>query len=146
MKKSFYSAFCIPILFLLFSSMVHAQKNKIEGIWYNQEKTAKIEVFKDAKNKFWGKIVWLKEPLENGKPKLDKNNSDKKKQSEPLIGLFVLKGFEQVGDNNYENGTIYDPKNGKTYNCNITYKSANLLNIRGYIGISLFGRTAVWTR
>lgn len=147
MKKMFFYALFIPVFILLASgSAAHAQKNKIEGIWYNQEKTAKIEVFKDAKDKFWGKIVWLKEPLENGKPKLDKNNSDKNKRNNPLIGLYILKNFKQVGDNNYENGTIYDPKNGKTYSCNITYKNANLLSIRGYIGISLIGRTSVWTR
>lgn len=147
MKKTFFYILFIPVFILLASgSAVHAQKNKIEGVWYNQEKTAKIEVFKDANDTFWGKIVWLKEPLENGKPKLDKNNSDKNKRTNPLIGLYILKDFKQVGDNNYENGTIYDPKNGKTYSCNITYKNANLLSIRGYIGISLIGRTSEWTR
>lgn len=146
MKKFFFYSLLISILIILNPGYSFAQKNKIEGVWYNQEKTAKIEVFKAKDNKYWGKIIWLKEPLENGQPKLDKNNSDKAKRSNPLLGLYILKGFKQVGDNGYEDGTIYDPKNGKTYSCNITYKNANLLSIRGYIGISLIGRTSEWTR
>jgi uncharacterized protein (DUF2147 family) len=48
--------------------------------------------------------------------------------------------------NSYEDGTIYDPENGKTYSCTIEMVNANTLNVRGYIGISLIGRTDVWKR
>ena len=147
MNKTIYYGILMPFFILIFSSASSfAQKNKIEGLWFNEEKTAKIEIYKAKDDKYYGKIVWLKEPLENNKPKLDKNNSDKAKRENPLMGLFVLKGFKQDGAAGYEDGTIYDPKNGKTYSCKITYKNANLLHIRGYIGISLIGRTSEWTR
>lgn len=146
MKKTFYYALCFLIFAQLLFSAAYAQKNKIEGVWLNEEKTAKIEIFKAKDNLYYGKIIWLKEPLENGMPKLDKNNSDKSKRIKPLMGLFVLSKFKQDGAQNYEGGSIYDPQNGKTYSCKITYKNPSLLNIRGFIGISLIGRTSEWTR
>jgi len=66
-------------------------------------------------------------------------------RNRPIIGLKILSGFEKEGDNKYVDGTIYDPKNGKTYSCKMTYKGKTL-DIRGYIGISLLGRTTVWER
>lgn len=119
-------------------------QDQIERLWYNEEKTAKIQVYKAKDGKFYGKIVWLKEPLRDGKPKLDEKNPDEKKRSQPVLGLLILKGFEKDGDTGYEDGTIYDPKNGKTYSCKIKFKG-NTLDVRGYVGISLIGRTTVWT-
>lgn len=124
----------------------YAQKDRVEGFWLNQEKEAKIEIYKARNGKFYGKIVWLKEPNRDGKPKTDINNPKESLRSQPLIGLLILKAFEKDGDKIYEDGTIYDPKNGKTYSCKITYESNNTLSIRGYVGISMLGRTTTWTR
>lgn len=124
----------------------YAQKDRVEGFWLNQEKEAKIEIYKARNGKFYGKIVWLKEPNRDGKPKTDINNPKESLRSQPLIGLLILKAFEKDGDKTYEDGTIYDPKNGKTYSCKITYESNNTLSIRGYVGISMLGRTTTWTR
>jgi len=122
-----------------------AQADHIEGVWYNAEKTAKIQVYKAKDNKFYGKIIWLKEPNRDGKPKLDMNNSDESKRSQPELGLVVLARFNKDGDHMYNDGTVYDPQNGKTYSCKITYKGDHL-DIRGYVGISLLGRTTEWTK
>jgi uncharacterized protein (DUF2147 family) len=127
-------------------SFVAIAQDAIERVWYNQEKTAKVQIFKATDGKFYGKIVWLKEPNnEEGKPKVDKNNPDKAKKSTPLMGLQLLKGFKKDGDTEYEDGTIYDPKNGKTYSCKINRKGETL-EVRGYVGISLIGRTTIWTK
>jgi uncharacterized protein (DUF2147 family) len=131
-------------LFVFLGNTLLAQTDAIERIWYNQEKTAKIQIYKAKDNKFYGKIVWLKEPNENGKPKVDDDNPDPKKRNQPLMGLMVLKGFIKDGSKTYEDGSIYDPKNGKTYSCKITH-NGNSLDVRGYMGISLIGRTAKWT-
>jgi uncharacterized protein (DUF2147 family) len=122
----------------------------IVGKWLNQEGTSHIQIFKATNGsfagKYFGKIVWLKEPLKNGKPKVDDLNPDPKKQAVPLLGLQILKNFVyDADDKEWEDGTIYDPKNGKTYSCNMTL-SGNNLNVRGYVGISMLGRTGVWTR
>ena len=122
----------------------------IVGKWLNQEGTSHIQIFKATNGsfagKYFGKIVWLKEPLKNGKPKVDDLNPDPKKHSVPLLGLQILKNFVyDADDKEWEDGTIYDPKNGKTYSCIMTL-SGNNLNVRGYVGISMLGRTGVWTR
>ncbi len=136
----------LPFVFLMLGSKaVMAQTDRIEGLWYNAEKTAKIQVYKAKDDKFYGKIVWLQEPNRDGKPKLDMYNSDESKRNQPEMGLLVLKGFKKDGDILYDDGTVYDPKNGKTYSCKVTYKTDHL-DIRGYVGISLLGRTTTWTK
>lgn len=120
--------------------------NKILGTWLNESGKAKVKIVKRGK-KFYGKIIWLREPNdENGKIKLDKENPKKELQSKPLVGLEILKGFKYKDNKKWQDGTIYDPENGKTYSCNIEMKDNNTLNIRGYIGISLLGRTTTWSR
>ncbi|MFD0766926.1 DUF2147 domain-containing protein [Mucilaginibacter lutimaris] len=135
----------LTVASISFAAKAQNHKDQIEGLWYNHEKTGKVEITKAADGKFYGKVVWLKEPLKNGKPKVDELNSDEKLRSRPRLGLPVLNGFEKDGDNKYTGGTIYDPNNGKTYSCKMTYKGKTL-DIRGYIGISMFGRTTTFTR
>jgi len=145
---TFQASFRSVLLLVLLStvSVVAIAQDAIERVWYNQEKTAKVQIFKATDGKYYGKIVWLKEPNnEEGKPKVDKNNPDKAKKSTPLMGLQLLKGFKKDGDTEYEDGTIYDPKNGKTYSCKINRKGETL-EVRGYVGISLIGRTTIWTK
>jgi len=128
----------------LFQVAGHAQAAPVEGLWLDANKEAKIQIFKASDGKFNGKIVWLKEPLENGKPKVDKLNPKDELKTRGILGLEILKGFTR-DDNTYTDGSIYDPKSGKTYSCKMTLNGTTL-NIRGYIGISLFGRTTVWSR
>lgn len=144
-KKHFTRFLLILLTIVAVSINAKAQTDKIEGLWYNDVKTAKIQITKENNGKFYGKVVWLKEPLKDGKPKVDEMNSDEKLRSRPRLGLPVLADFVKDGDNKYSGGTIYDPNNGKTYSCKMTYKGKTL-DIRGYIGISLFGRTTTWSR
>jgi uncharacterized protein (DUF2147 family) len=142
----FRLAFLVLGLFLFSTTAkAQAQPDRLEGLWYNDIKSAKVQITRGSDGKFYGKVVWLKEPLKNGKPKVDELNEDPKLRSRPRLGLPVLNGFVKDGEEKYDDGTIYDPLNGKTYSCKITYKG-NTLDIRGYIGISLFGRTTVWSR
>jgi uncharacterized protein (DUF2147 family) len=118
----------------------------ILGVWYNTEKSAKIEIYKCG-DKFCGKIIWLKEPHDaSGKPKVDKENPDEALKSRPVMGMNLLSNFEYSGDNEWEEGEIYDPENGKTYSCIMSLEDSGELKVRGYIGFSLMGRTVVWTR
>ena len=139
--------FLLPILMLLFSGILSAkaqQADAITGVWNNTEKDGQIEIFKEN-GKYSGKIVWLKDPSENGKPKLDKNNANASLRNQPILGLKILKDFT-FEEGTWEDGTIYDPKNGKTYSCVISLKSPEVLEVRGYIGVSLLGRTVLWSR
>ena len=145
MIKKFF-IFSTLLSFLVIANQSLAQDaDAIKGKWYNSDEDAQIEIFKEG-GKYYGKIVWLKEPTEKGKPKIDKNNSAKSKQNRPIMGLRILNDFQYTGNDTYENGTIYDPKNGKNYNCSIRIKNSNTLEVRGFIGISLIGRTVIWNR
>jgi len=139
---------CYLIIFhLLFAAGLQAQlkPDDITGAWFiHGDKPAKILIYQ-ANGKFNGKIVFLQFPTENGKPKIDTKNPDKSKQGRPLLGLELLTGFVFNKDE-WNNGTIYDPESGKTYSCTISLKDKNTLKVRGYIGISLLGRTEIWTR
>jgi uncharacterized protein (DUF2147 family) len=126
------------------TSTLAQTRDAIERLWLNEEQTAKIQVYKATDKKFYGKIVWLKVPTVDGKPKVDKNNPDKSHRNDPINGLLILRGFTKTNDNTYDDGEIYDPKNGKTYSCIITMKGTEL-DVRGYVGISLLGRTTKWT-
>ena len=137
----------IPFTFLV-NQNGFAQKHRpddIVGNWLNEERTGKIEIYKEGSN-YWGKIIWLKEPLDKvtGKPRTDNLNPDPKLKEAPLLGLVILKNFVFDGDKEWNGGTIYDSKNGKTYRCYIRFESPLILKIRGYIGISLLGRTTHW--
>jgi uncharacterized protein (DUF2147 family) len=136
----------VTLLLLIFGISISskAQTDPIEGVWLNEEKDARIQIYKGQDNKFYGKIIWLKEPNENGVPKLDKKNPNKGERNKNIVGKIILKEFEK-DDKKYDDGTIYDPQNGKTYDATITYKGKTLA-LRGYVGISLFGRTTVWER
>lgn len=146
MKKNITVLFAF-LLFLSTASL--AQKNQIEKIWYNQEKTSKIRVFLTTEGTYAGKIVWLNEPndKDTGKPRTDKENPDETKRSTPLLDLVILRGFKPSAEdpNVYEGGKIYDPKNGKTYCGKITFKGTTL-DLRGFLcSASFLGRTSTWT-
>jgi uncharacterized protein (DUF2147 family) len=138
------------MLFLLFSLESYPQQKNnpdaIIGQWLNADSDAKIEIFKQN-NKYYGKIVWLKNPFnEKGKPQTDENNPDHKFHNRPIMGLLILRDLVYSRDNVWINGKIYDPDSGNDYSCKMTLKNNNTLKLRGYIGVSLFGRTEVWTR
>ena len=119
------------------------------GTWYNAEKTSKIKVYKcgNENKKYCGKLVWLqRETEEDGGPRIDLNNPDRSKQKDLMMNLVILKLFEyDQDDEEWNDGTIYDPENGKTYSC-IIKRNGSSLDVRGYVGISLLGRTTVWTK
>jgi uncharacterized protein (DUF2147 family) len=142
----------LTILLLAFftSPTIFAQSKdaeKLVGVWQPSAGRSYIKVDKIG-NKFYGRIVWLKEANdEDGKPRLDKNNPDESLRSTPLKGYRVLKDFTYNDEEKlWEDGSIYDPKNGTTYNCKIVLTADNKIEVRGFVGAAVFGRTDVWTR
>jgi uncharacterized protein (DUF2147 family) len=127
--------------------MAQNRGDDIIGIWLTRGKEpAKIKIYKSG-NEYFGKIIWLKNPLDTaGKPKTDVNNPEENKQSELILGLVILKEFKLNGEGEWKSGNIYDPESGKTYNSYMYLKDKNTLKVRGYVGFSLLGRTETWTR
>lgn len=136
------------LAFCLFSYVGVAQDaDAILGVWEPSNGKVKVKIDKIG-DKYYGKIVWLREPKDpdTGEAKTDINNPDESMQDVPLRGYRMLKDFVYVGDGTWEEGTIYDPQNGKTYSCVITLKDENVMDIRGYVGVKTFGRTDTWRR
>jgi uncharacterized protein (DUF2147 family) len=136
MKK--YIFFVLTNIFMV---ALHAQisSTSINGTWQTMAKDAELTIYNEG-NVFFGKITWLKVPGKDDKnPKVELRSRD-------LVGTIILTNFTFNGKDRWENGKIYDPSGGKTYACTMKLKDANKLDIRGYIGISLLGRTEVWTR
>jgi uncharacterized protein (DUF2147 family) len=114
------------------------------GLWKTQD--AEIEIF-EVDGKLSGKIATLnKQYTSDGIEKTDISNPDPAKRSRPLIGLVFMTGFTPEGSGRWDHGTVYDPKTGNTYASFLEYSGGDTLKLRGYIGISLIGRTAVWTK
>ena len=140
----------VVLLFLgLYTLASVAQEaDKIVGIWWNDEKTTKIEVKKEA-GKYIGTIVYMiPEKYENGQPPKDDKNPDEKLQNRSLIGLQILEGFVfDAKKKEWKEGTIYDPKSGNTYDCYGWLENDELLKLKGFIGgIRWLGRSSEWYR
>jgi uncharacterized protein (DUF2147 family) len=142
-----YSFLFGAFLALSFTGFAQAEADAITGVWKNGEGTGMIRIYKNG-DKYQGKIVWLKEPNdpETGNPKLDKNHPDESVRTRAVLGLINTWGFDYKGKNVWDDGKIYDPKNGNTYDCTMKLKDKNTLEVRGYSGVSLIGRTDLWTR
>ena len=115
------------------------------GVWLSENKDGKIEVYKSA-SKYFGKLIWGKTMYEADgiTSRKDVENKNKDLRSRNLKDLVMLTDFT-YHDSIWDGGEIYDPYSGKTYSCTLKLKDGKL-NIRGYVGVSLFGRTSVWER
>ncbi len=137
MKKTFFA-----FMALFIGSLAFAQ---IEGKWKTIDDETKqpksvVEIYKKSDGKYYGKITQLLIKPEN--PNCVACKDDRK--GKPLTGLEIIRGLKKEG-NEFTGGTITDPKTGKTYKCTIT-KSGDQLSVRGYVGISLMGRTQTWQK
>lgn len=137
------------VVFSFCFKLNYAQVDKVIGVWMSEEKDGKVEITK-RNNKYYGKIIWIAQKnYVNGEPKKDLNNPDPALRTRSNLGLEILKDFiYDSDDKEWTDGTVYDPKNGSTYSCYMWFEddNENVLNIRGYIGFSLLGRTTLWTK
>ncbi|MVZ67544.1 DUF2147 domain-containing protein [Sphingobacterium sp. DK4209] len=130
----------ITLCSMFIGLMVFAQSNdSILGKWQNPSGEGRIEIYKKGE-KFYGKLYWIKDSN-----KKDAKNPNEALRSRNIQGLEILTNFTKSGSS-YVDGQIYDPKSGKTYSCKMTLKGTDALDIRGYVGVSLLGRTETWKR
>jgi len=105
-----------------------------------KEKKAVIEIYK-SDNLYFAKIV---ESYVSEKNALCETCTGTRK-GQPIIGLVIIENIKKDG-NEFNDGIIIDPENGKTYSCYLELVNNNKLKVRGYLGFSLFGRTQYWIR
>jgi uncharacterized protein (DUF2147 family) len=141
MKKLF-----LMMAMIFATSTIFAQSaDAVLGKWLNGDGDAYIQIYKSGST-YDGKLVWLKNPKdETGKTKVDSKNPNASLKTRPILGLQLLNNFK-FEDGDWEDGTIYDPKSGKTYSCKMTLENNDKLKVRGFVGFSWIGRTDTWTR
>ncbi|HEY4617235.1 MAG TPA: DUF2147 domain-containing protein [Flavobacterium sp.] len=136
----------VTLTVLFFFTIIYAQGQAVIGKWKTiDDETGKpksiVEIYEES-GKIYGKVVEILDEEHKNSVCSECTGADKGK---PILGMIVIKGLSKVG-NEYRKGKILDPKNGKMYQCFITLAGDNKLKVRGYIGISLLGRTQYWYR
>jgi uncharacterized protein (DUF2147 family) len=118
------------------------------GRWYAEGGAAQVDL-RDCGGELCGQVVWLRSPFDdNGCELRDRFNPDESLRNRPVVGIEVLRGLAPTSSANgsWESGTIYDPGSGNTYRASMNMLGENRLELRGYIGIPLIGRTTKWFR
>jgi uncharacterized protein (DUF2147 family) len=143
----------VIILFLvtfLTPDLYSGEADKVLGYWLTQNGDSQVKIFKEKEGKYYGNIKWLKIPnREDGSIKLDDNNPNEELSKKTILNLQLLKSFEfDEDDNEWVNGTIYDPTSGKTYKCYMWFEDGDYatLHVKGFIGFSAIGSRVDWTR
>jgi uncharacterized protein (DUF2147 family) len=122
----------------------HADGQAIAGLWLVEAKDAVVDI-QPCGDRLCGTVVWLKEPRPNGSVRLDDKNPDPTQRARPVCGLKLLYDFKPAGPNEWDDGHIYSADEGATYSAKMALLDANTLKVRGFVGISLFGKSQVWT-
>jgi uncharacterized protein (DUF2147 family) len=117
----------------------------IEGRWLSGDGDGWIEIALVGE-RLIGRIAGSPNDRPGDAPRYDELNPDPALRGRPLKGLTIMSGFRYDADDRWVGGRIYDPNSGRTYKGTIRQVNANTLELRGYVGISLFGRTETWKR
>jgi len=144
-------AFGAVLLMFYGAVALASEADRLVGRWSTKGDDATIEIYREGQL-YHGRIVSISEPLypeghssgRAGQPKMDRNNPDPAKRSQTIVGMGLLRGFEYTGENRWENGKIYNPRDGADYSCEITLNDNGTLDVRGYVGIPLLGSSQIW--
>ncbi len=113
----------------------------VTGRWYTEDKECVVEIYTTPRGTLEGKIVSGRHP-----DRLDTKNPDPALRTRKVVGTVIMKDMKPNSPGQWSGGTIYDPDSGKTYRCKLKLSGPDTIDLRGYIGISLIGRTSRWTR
>ena len=117
------------------------------GVWYDDTGKGAVKIEICTPTTLCGKIYWLKEPMaDDGKPKIDRFNPEPTMRTRPICGLPVLGDLEKISDGGFDNGWVYDPKEGKSYSVALDLVGPDTLKVTGYKGMRFLGKSFIWTR
>ena len=146
MALRFRQVALLTIILLPMISLAEIAAVHVEGMWLSADGTGWIKI-ELSDNGPIGSIAGSADKSGNRGPSdKDNLNPDPALRDRLLLGLTIMDGFTYAGGGKWKSGRIYDPNSGKTYKCKLTLVDKNTLELRGYIGFSLLGRTETWTR
>ncbi len=131
---------------LVMCTGLHAQDSAkdITGVWESDKKDVRMEFFKSG-DRYCARLLWGNLVVEkDGTSKKDTKNPDIRLRNRNIIGMVSLTGLKWDGEQ-YTDGSIYDPPSGDTYTCRTWIKN-DKLSLRGFLGISILGKTVTWHR
>ena len=132
----------VALVFAVSALQAYAEQS-VEGLWLSGDGDGWIQITLSSAGPV-GTIAGS--PNNPEVPRYDHLNPDEALNGRPLLGLAILDSFTPAGVGKWTDGRIYDPNSGKTYRCNLTLVGGDKLKVRGYVGVSILGRTEVWTR
>lgn len=147
LNKAFTLAFVMVLgSFAATSHAADPTKSAVQGVWIDAKGEGAVEIG-PCGEKLCGKIVWVKDPNDkSGKPLVDLLNPEPSKKKRPICGLPVIGDLKRQPDGSWDAGWIYDPNEGKSYDLELTAKSADRIQIKGYMGMKFLNETFLWTR
>ena len=119
--------------------------SQVSGLWASDRSILEVS---ESNGNLQGIIIAMQDPVYTpdedkkraGKPRIDDNNPDKALRKRTILGLDIFAAY-RLNDGEWQ-GKIYDPESGKTYKSQMHVGTDGRLEIRGYVGIPMFGRTA----
>jgi uncharacterized protein (DUF2147 family) len=119
---------------------------KEAGLWIDDSGDGAVKI-EPCGAKLCGHIVWLRNLVnDKGDVLKDRHNPDPKMQSRLICGLPVIGQLDPQPGGGFDGGWVYDPKEGKSYSVAIQLAGADQLQVTGYLGVKLLGKTLMWTR
>lgn len=134
----------VPTLLALALPMAAASDDvatQILGNWLTEPRDGIIQISIADDGSYRGRIVGGNDPQRQ-----DQHNPDPARRSQLLLGQSIFQGMKYDGEGKWSGGTIYDPDSGRTYKCRLERLDPERLQVRGFIGFALLGRSQVWTR
>jgi uncharacterized protein (DUF2147 family) len=114
---------------------------RILGNWLSEAKDGIIQISSVPGGTYEGRIVGGSHP-----GRVDEKNPDPAERGKPLRGQVILRNLQYDGDGKWSGGAIYEPDTGRTYKCLVELIAPDSLKVHGYIGISIIGKSQIWTR
>jgi uncharacterized protein (DUF2147 family) len=140
-------AYMLAALAMPLAAMAERPSDPAHGLWLTENEKAIVEVAPCGAGETCGRLVWVEDPVdETGAPRRDAANTDRARRARPICGLELVGGLHRAGEGAWEQGWLYNPRDGGTYSAELRALSSDQLEVRGYLGVSLLGQSQVWTR
>lgn len=118
----------------------------VEGTWIDHTGRGAIAIER-CKDRLCGRIVWLQDPNgKDGRPLTDGLNPDRARRGQPICGLQVIGDLRGFPGGVWDEGWIYDPEKGESFSLELRLKSADTLQVTGYLGVKWLSETYLWKR
>ncbi len=116
------------------------------GVWFDDTGKGAVEILPCGRS-LCGRIAWLRSPNDRyGRPLRDGYNPEPRRRTRPICGLPVIGNLRPQQSGSWDNGWIYDPKVGKRYDVELRLRSADVLQVTGYLGVKFLSKTLYWRR